>query len=485
MFNQLKKIKGASLKGMLAILGIILFMFIVILSFGFTDDVGGCGTGDDRNIAENEDGNPETEVGEDSDMDEDGEYQLKMLPQNASNGDEELMQKNPSEESIQINPKLGDTCDDTDNFSGDEGASTSNIYKKGQIKKKDKKGKWHTVPDTTDACVDSHILREWYCTFDLEKGIVAANVEVECEFHCEEGSQGGFCRPEICDEGDDGKDYTRASATQGINAEDQDFFGTPPNKYRYKTYYDSCSGKNLTEYYCTAKDLVEKKVHKCKYGCLGGRCSDKPKKTGSSGAGSSSNQPASSDYKIGECPFVSGIPNIPKEYAYSKGKELTLKADGSWQENWDYCKDANTLVEQTCKLDKTLTGIEIFCQYGCSDGACNYPPCYDPDPSPNNQTTVGNNEFSYTVTHRAATSGLKEGDAGGIDPVPGAQNYIDYCVGGSGLYEYICKNGKVEIAGLNCASGFGYPKYNSAIGSYEKGVCREGVCVIEPFKVGQ
>ncbi len=347
---------------------------------------------------------------------------------------------------------LAAQCDDTDN-NVDDGTATDSIYTKGNVKtRKSSDENWVVIRE--DICV-GNVLHEGYCA-----GVFGVSTTVTCANGCSNGK----CNPVSCIDNDDGIKTLIASSASGIMKDDADFLGVPPSTQSAKIYIDSCSGDSINEYYCS-QGFVKKSAQTCgENGCSNGKCNAA---TTSASSGSSSGG-STTKYCQEEKPDNS---------IFIKAGARTKVGNGAWSSyTYDSCS-GNVLTEYSCKYDHTIKSATITCDYGCSDGKCNFPPCTDPDPLSNYENYILSSGYSYAATTKSTTLGLMAGDSMGIPPGNQIKSYTDYCPGGDYdpyIKEYYCDSyGKVKSFIITCASGPGYP-----VGSDKKGICQDGKCKV-------
>jgi hypothetical protein len=115
------------------------------------------------------------------------------------------------------------------------------------------------------------------------------------------------------------------------------------------------------------------------------------------------------------------------EAIYHAGVVTDMK-DGVYVQHYDYCANYSTLVEYSCNSVPEAQATEVYCQYGCTDGACNkFSIGGTPTPTPTycTQTVTTNDYYARgTTTGQLATGGI------------GA--FTDYCLDDTTLYKYYC-----------------------------------------------
>lgn len=146
---------------------------------------------------------------------------------------------------------------------------------------------------------------------------------------------------------------------------------------------------------------------------------------------------------------------------------LQTKLSKEWViQGQDSCSQ-NTLTEWSCTSSragaKVISG-KVLCKYGCTQGHCILPTCYDPD-------------ISQPYTTAAITTGLLLSDSpflGVPPPTQDAKGYADYCSSDLILAEYSC----VQLGGGSHVKSL--QKSCKSLGKNFK--CREGRCVSPELK---
>lgn len=117
------------------------------------------------------------------------------------------------------------------------------------------------------------------------------------------------------------------------------------------------------------------------------------------------------------------------------------------------------LTEWSCSSNAQAVSKKVECKYGCSDGHCILPTCYDPD-------------IATPFTIAATTIGimLTEPQFKGVPPLTqDVREYADYCSSDLILTEYSC----IQVGGGSQVKA--QQKSCKNLGNHFK--CREGRCV--------
>jgi len=236
-------------------------------------------------------------------------------------------------------------CDDTD-------GGVSRI-KKGTATVSDGKS---TVGSETDYCVDGNNLQEFFCDNEM-----IDSIEIACpgSEYCLDGECVLAMQPLVCNESDSGKDYTSAGfVSDGINK-----------------FSDSCSGTELTEFYCSGTDVLNITVDCIGLGqiCANGACED-------------------------ECKDSDGGLDSENKGSATKGSESeTDSCIGSSQINEYFCSSSNEIKNQTLSCP-----LGYWCIYG--SGECTKKPaCVDNDGG--NVTLIASSATSATTTKYDSCNG--------------------------------------------------------------------------------
>ncbi|MEK6967249.1 MAG: dockerin type I domain-containing protein [Nanoarchaeota archaeon] len=138
-----------------------------------------------------------------------------------------------------------------------------------------------------------------------------------------------------CDDFDNGKNYNIASYVK---------YSSGSTSYPPK--YDTCSGNNVIEYYCSATGYPLSLSHYCTGGCSEGACKNRPTTT--------------------SCVDTEKAPD-----SLTKGTVTYTSATGTKSTYTDFCL-SGYVIEYYCKSTTEPAKVQIPCEagYSCVDGAC-------------------------------------------------------------------------------------------------------------------
>ncbi len=335
------------------------------------------------------------------------------------------------------------TCDDGECISltctdSDDG---KNIYEKGTAS---------AGTSSTDSCVGSDKVTEYYC----ESNVVKSSLET-----CGSGYSciNGACAPDVCTDSDGGKD--------------KETYGTV--KKGSETFQDSCyDGDTVKEYYCMSNEIKSQNMDCGELGeCTGGRCTS----------------PACIDSDGGNEPEVDG----------------TVRTEDDTES--DECQDLRTLTEYRCTSSGfTSSNVNCFTHFGssaaglCWDDVCVRAYCSESDGGKDEHVAGGANMYttngynsgfdndacidSRTVREWFCDDGYRYNESITCDDeeicsgsrcvealcsdTDGGQDYIiagtvtkgvreeqDECISSTTLVEWYCSGGDVEFEKYVCPIG--------------------------------
>ncbi len=164
-------------------------------------------------------------------------------------------------------------CNDRDNFDGDEGEETTNIWFSNYVQTRRSSSERWTITDR-DRCLDPNTLREFWC-HPTDDRPTAGNV------NCEYGCSNGACNPLPCSD-TDGNDILTSGSVTGVfrgsyngRGADPAVLGLSPSA---QTYEDGCWGMRVREWTCASNGFVSVSLRDCSSGrvCNDGRCTELP-----------------------------------------------------------------------------------------------------------------------------------------------------------------------------------------------------------------
>ncbi len=165
-------------------------------------------------------------------------------------------------------------CDDRDNWDGDEGEATTNIWLSSYVQTRRSSSERWALTDR-DVCLGPNTLKEFYCHQSDDRPAYS-------EFNCEYGCSNGACNPLPCIDSDGNNILIRGSVTGVYRGSNNDGRGADPAVLglspSVQTYEDGCYGERVREMTCASNGFVSGSLRDCSSGqvCNDGRCTELP-----------------------------------------------------------------------------------------------------------------------------------------------------------------------------------------------------------------